>query len=431
MSTYAILALVLVIVAIVMGFKWNINIGATCLLFAYIVGTFIMGIAPRTLIGYFPTNMIFTLSTVTFFYGFAAKNGTMQWLAQTVTYASRNHPILSPFVVFLATAVLGMISGPDAAMIFMGPILFGVAVEMGISLQYAALWICCSTSAGGLFLYGQGGAVINGIIDGLGVEAETGIAYSWAICGMEFLCFFIMYTIFFFVFKIYKMGKYSYDPPKALTRDQKLTLLLIVLEFAYVLIPTILKLFVTNAFITAWSSKINIGFICAGFGTIAAILKLGDAKSVVKTFIPWTTIFMLTGVTILMGVAREAGMVELLANLVLALNNKHLIFFALGLISAIMSMFSGATTVVCPMLFPVAMAIYEPLGMSSPVMLLACIAVCAMSTGSMSPFSTGGALVLSVAGPEISDTVFKKMITNFVIAAPSFAVMFLIISFLV
>ena len=140
---------------------------------------------------------------------------------------------------------------------------------------------------------------------------------------------------------------------------------------------------------------------------------------------------MLSGVTILMAVAKEAGMVEMLAEVVMTINNKHLIFFILGLFAAIMSSFSGATTVVCPMLFPVAMAIYEPLGLSSPAMLLADIAVCAMVTGSMSPFSTGGALALSTAGPDIQDTVFKKMVINFVIGVPAAAVMFLIISFFV
>lgn len=430
-TTYAILALVLVVVAIILGFKWNINIGATCLLFAYVLGVFVMGISPRDLIAEFPVNMVFTLSAVTFFYGFAAKNGTMQWLAQSFTYASRNHPVISPFVVFVSTMLLGMISGPDAAEVFMGPILFGVAIEMGLSLQYTVLLICCSASAGGLFLYGQGGAVIHGIIEGLGVEYNTGILYSWIICGMEMLCFFIFFLIVYLVFRVYKVEKYAYEPPKPLTREQKLTLLLIGLEFLYVLLPTLLKFFINSSFLEAWNAKINIGFVCAGFATIAAILKLGDGKNVVKTFVPWSTIFMLSGVTILMAVAKEAGMVEMLAEVVMTINNKHIIFFVLGLFAAIMSSFSGATTVVCPMLFPVAMAIYEPMGMSSPAMLLADIAVCAMVTGSMSPFSTGGALALSTAGPDIQDTVFKKMVINFIIGVPAAAVMFLIISFFV
>ena len=431
MSTYAILSLVLVIVAIILGWKWNINIGATALMFAYIVGTFMMGIKPSVLRGYFPVNMVFTLSTVTFFYGFAAQNGTMTWLAQKVTHASAKHPIASPIVVFFAELVLGMISGPDSAVVFMGPILYGVAREMGLSLTYTTVLIASGCSAGGLFLYGQGGAVIAGIMEGLGLAEDVITSYGWVICLAEIVVFFIIFMGAYFIFKVYKVKEYNYKEPEPLNRQQKLTLTLIFIEMLYIFVPLLLNIFLKNDALKAWTGKFNIAFICASFGVIASILKCGDGKRIVKTFIPWSTIFMLIGVTILMGVATEAGMVDLLAGLLASLNNKHVIFLVLGLIAAIMSCFSGATTVVCPMLFPVALELYPKIGLKSPVMLLACIAVCAMTTGSTSPFSTGGALVISTPGADLQDEVFKKMIKIFVISVPVAAFLFFLASFLV
>ena len=62
--------------AIFLGYKTKINTGLFCIVFAYIIGCFVMGLKPKQVIAYWPTNTMFVILSVSLFYNFAAINGT-------------------------------------------------------------------------------------------------------------------------------------------------------------------------------------------------------------------------------------------------------------------------------------------------------------------------------------------------------------------
>ena len=45
--------------AIFLGYKTKINTGLFCIVFAYIIGCFVMGLKPKQVIAYWPTNTMF------------------------------------------------------------------------------------------------------------------------------------------------------------------------------------------------------------------------------------------------------------------------------------------------------------------------------------------------------------------------------------
>ena len=68
-------------VAIYLGYKTKINTGLFCIVFAYLIGCFGMGLKPKELIGFWPTSTMFVILSVFLLYNFAATNGTLENLS--------------------------------------------------------------------------------------------------------------------------------------------------------------------------------------------------------------------------------------------------------------------------------------------------------------------------------------------------------------
>ena len=140
---------------------------------------------------------------------------------------------------------------------------------------------------------------------------------------------------------------------------------------------------------------------------LCAALKLGDEKKIIKNHIPWNTIVMVGGISMLMGVATVAGAVEFLSNWVSTSIPTFLVPGILVFIAGGMSFFSGAVTVVVPMLVPMVPSLSATTGLN-PVLLISCILIGSCCTG-LSPFSTGGSLLLSgVKDEQLRDKIFYK-----------------------
>ena len=67
-----------------------------------------------------------------------------------------------------------------------------------------------------------------------------------------------------------------------------------------------------NALIKTINSKIDVGLVAIIFSVIALLLKLAPQKEVIAK-IPWNTIIMICGVGMLIGVAIEAGTIDMLS----------------------------------------------------------------------------------------------------------------------
>ena len=132
--------------------------------------------------------------------------------------------------------------------------------------------------------------------------------------------------------------------------------------------------------------------------------------------VPWATLIMICGVGMLITVAIKAGAIDSLASwisgnipplmipvafgVVAAL--MSIFASTLGVVAAFMSLFSSTLGVVTPALFPMVPPIASALGLD-PMILFIAIVVGAQAT-SISPFSSGGSLILGSCPTEQSRT---------------------------
>jgi di/tricarboxylate transporter len=167
---------------------------------------------------------------------------------------------------------------------------------------------------------------------------------------------------------------------------------------AVVLIFPILKLLAPSVKIfSVIAGKIDVGLVAIVFAVIALLMKLAPQKEIIAK-IPWNTILMIAGAGMLIAVAVKAGTITMLSNWIGSNVPTWLIPMALSIVAAIMSFFSSTTGVVCPALFPLIPALAAATSLN-PAVLFTCTVLGAQSSA-ISPFSSGGSLILGSCGNE-------------------------------
>lgn len=144
-------------------------------------------------------------------------------------------------------------------------------------------------------------------------------------------------------------------------------------------------------------SKIDVGLVAICFTVIALLLDLAPQKEVIAR-VPWNTIIMIAGAGMLIAVAVEAGTIDALSAWIGSNVPAALVPIAFSLVAAFMSFFSSTTGVVAPALFPLIPALAVSTGLN-PAVLFACTVLGAQSSA-ISPFSSGGSLILGSCGKE-------------------------------
>ena len=142
----------------------------------------------------------------------------------------------------------------------------------------------------------------------------------------------------------------------------------------------------------------DVGLICLTLSLLLIVLKAADEKKSVK-MIPWNTLILIAGVSVLMNITKTFGGIDLLADLLASLMTARTAAPIMGLTGGIMSWFSSANGVVFPTLIPAVPSVAEQVGGASILQMVVAI-VCSATVAGLSPLSTGGSLVLASYSQE-------------------------------
>ena len=380
-----ILIVAAIVLAVFLGYKTKINTGFFCIVFAYLIGCFAVGLKTKDVIGMWPTSTMFVIISVSLFYNFAALNGTLEKLSGSLLYACRKFPGMLPFALFFVAVILSVMGAAYFTVLaFLAPITMAICEESKMDKLTGAVAINCGALAGGNFPTAALGVIFRGLMDtayegaGLPALADT-FGPEMKVFGLAIVFSLILIAIFRFGFKSNReIGKgVTFKKPEAYDPKQKTTLRLMLIMMAVVLIFPLLKLLFPNVgFIKTVAGKIDVGLVAFFFTVIALLLKLAPQKDIIAK-VPWNTILMIAG----------AG----------------------SFIGAFMSFFSSTTGVVCPALFPLIPGIAAATGLN-PITLFACTILGAQSSA-ISPFSSGGSLILgSYGNDEERNKLFNRLL---------------------
>lgn len=418
MTLLVVIALAL---SIALGYVTKLNIGFFTIVSAYLIGCFGMGLKPAEVIELWPVKIFFIIFAVTLFYNVSLANGALEKLASHLLYKCRKFPQILPLAIFFASTLIAALgAGFYTVLAFMAPITLLLCRKTNMSMIIGGMAVNYGALAGANFMTSQSGIIFRSLMENAGIDNATGFSYAAGI-------FTITLIIPIVVLGLYTLWNRNNSRihiedvrPEPFDTVQKKSLFLIVLMMSIVLIFPILNLILPdNAAIHFLNSKMDIAFIAIIFSLISLLMKLADEKKVIA-LVPWSTLIMICGVGMLIAIGVKLGIITTLSEWLANNVPIWLIPILLCLISAIMSVFSSTLGVVAPTLFPIVPAVAAASGID-PLILFICIVVGAQSSA-ISPFSSGGSLIMGSAPADIdknqlfNQLLFKAIPVGFVAA---------------
>ncbi len=418
-NTVMIIALVIgLILSLVISTKFSINAGILGLIVAWIVGGWMGKLSVTTLVGYWPTSVMFIAITTTLFFGVARENGTLTLFANKIMYATRKFPWFIPIALYLTSWVVGAAgAGAMAAQISLSAIGFAIAAQTGMHPLLVILAVFLGGGGGGGMFWSSEGANRIAFYTQTGLSDEvvsySAIAYSV----YSFILFTILFLIGYVVFKGWKINtaELNMEKPAPYDRQQRSTLILIAVCLILVIGSALWKCFWPSELSKYLAGQLSIQMVCLAGFVVAFFLKLADSKAVMKR-IPWDLILNIGGMCVMIKVLINCGITDMVADVFAGDIPKIVIPVLFFIMAGVITLFSNFT-VIYPLLMPLVPVVAAAAGCNSVTLFTA---MCLGSfTPGISPFSTGGACCLSGCPDEKmrQELIPKQFIMSLVIIA--------------
>lgn len=373
-STMAVVSLLVLAVVVAIGFIKKVNIGFLAIAAAYIIGM-LAGLKPKAIIGQFNSSLFVTLVGVTFMFGLASINGTLDLMSKKIVALVGKNTFLIPILMFVLSAFISAIGpGHIAAGVLMTTFAVYLALEMDINPFATALYAKLGANAGCASPLSLTGVLAKGLSEPLGYGG-----FGLHLFLATLLSGFVFTLVIYIAYKGYKVHA---DNPLRLSdilafdRKQRLTMLAIVVMV-----------------VCCIGFKLDTGLFAFVAASVLILLDCADEKKAIRS-IPLGTIMLIVGVGLLVGVIDELGGIKLVSDFLIGLMTARTAAPIMAATSGMLSWVSSTTGVVMPTLFPIAASVVEEFPGVSYVNLISAVTATSFAAA-ISPLSTGGAIIMS------------------------------------
>ena len=388
---FSVISLIVLVVVVAIGFIKKVNLGFLSLGVAFILGT-CGGMSAKEIANGFSASMFVTLVGVTFLFGMASANGTLELFSKKVVALVGKNTVLIPVLMFFLSAFISAIGpGHIAAGILMTTFAMYLAFEMDINPIATALFAKLGANAGCASPLSLTGVLAKSLGEPLGY---TGFGLHLFLTTL--ISGFIFTLILYVGFKSYKVKannplKLS-EIPK-FNKEQRCTIAAIIVMV-----------------ICCIGFQLDTGLFAFVAASVLILLGCADEKKAIKS-IPWGTLVFICGVGALINVIKKLGGIDLISNFLTGLMTEGTATPILAATSGILSWVSSTTGVVMPALFPIAADVATKFSGSVNFVELISAIVATSFAAAISPLSTGGAIIMSSysAARETSNEEMNRM----------------------
>ena len=388
---FSVISLIVLVVVVAIGFIKKVNLGFLSLGVAFILGT-CGGMSAKEIAGGFSASMFVTLVGVTFLFGMASANGTLELFSKKVVALVGKNTVLIPVLMFFLSAFISAIGpGHIAAGILMTTFAMYLAFEMDINPIATALFAKLGANAGCASPLSLTGVLAKSLGEPLGYSG-----FGLHLFLTTLISGFIFTLILYIGFKSYKVKA---DNPLKLSEIPK---------FNKEQLCTIGAIIVMV--ICCIGFQLDTGLFAFVAASVLILLGCADEKKAIKS-IPWGTLVFICGVGALINVIKKLGGIDLISNFLTSLMTEGTATPILAATSGILSWVSSTTGVVMPALFPIAADVAAEFAGSVNFVELISAIVSTSFAAAISPLSTGGAIIMSSysAARETSNEEMNKM----------------------
>jgi di/tricarboxylate transporter len=386
-----ILGLVLIFV---IGTWRSINLGALSLVATFLLGALLVRESPADMYRGFPVELLILLVGVTYLFGIAVSNGTIERLVGAAASRVQHRRAAIPWVVFVIAALPTMVGAlGSAAAALLAPIALRLAERCSLDRRMIGLMVLHGSCCGNFSPLNALGVIVLQGSARLGVEVSApalffaNIAYN-VVLGL----------VIFFWFGGARVGN---CPPvgggkeiepvahESSGWDRRLTL------FA-----------LAAVLVLALTYELNVGFLAL---MAAVVLHLAFPKSSTgaERKIAWDVVLLVCGIVTYVAALQRYGTVNALGAGIAALDAPLLSALLICVVGAVASAFASSAGILGAMIGLAAPFMIQ--GEVSATGFVIALAVSATVVDS-SPFSTAGALVVANASEAERQHVYRGLL---------------------
>lgn len=323
----------------------------------------------------FSSSMFVTLVGVTFLFGMASQNGTLDLFSKKIVALVGKRTYLIPVLMFFLSAFISAIGpGHIAAGILMTTFAVYLALELDINPMATALYAKLGANAGCASSLSLTGILAKELSTPLGYDG-----FSLHLFLSTLLSGFVFTLVVYILYKGYKVKA---DNPMKLSeipkfnRKQQITMASIVIMV-----------------ICCIGFKLDTGLFAFVMAAVLILLGCADEKKAIKS-IPWGTLIMICGVGVLVNMISVMGGIDLISDTLASFMTARTAAPIMAATSGILSWVSSTTAVVMPTLYPISAEICQRFAGVNYVELISAITATSFAAA-ISPLSTGGAIIMS------------------------------------
>jgi di/tricarboxylate transporter len=380
--------------AIVLSCTSRLNVGLLALALAWIIGVYVGDLPLRDVTAGFPIDLFLTLAGVTLLFAQAQVNGTLDVVAHNAMRLCRGRVGVVPIMYFALGAALAS-AGPGniATTGLLAPMAMATALKMRISPFLMAIMVGNGCNSGSLSPLAPTGIIVAGLMERIGLPGLELQTWLYNLVAHAIVAF-AGYFLFGGLQLLMRADRVEAEaePVRSLDRNQIATLCMIALLILGVIF-----------------GGFNIGMAAFTGAVLLSLLRAADDGEAIKRM-PWSTILMVCGVTVLIGLLQTTGGMEIFSNLLSSIATQATVVPVLAVIIGVVSAYSSTSGVVLPAFLPTVPGLVENLGGGDALGIASTMNI-AGHLVDVSPLSTIGALcIASVPSGEMSRKLFNQLL---------------------
>jgi di/tricarboxylate transporter len=390
------ISLLALALAVILSCFTQLNVGVLCIALAWVIGVFLGGMELKDVLSGFPVDIFLTLTGVTLLFSQARVNGTLERVAHDAVRLTGGYVGIVPILYFfLAAAIASAGPGNIATIGLLGPIAIATAVRMKISPFLMAIMVGNGVQAGALSPIAPTGVIVARLMERIGLpgmQTETWLYNAAA----HTLVAFVGYFLFGGLKLLGRSERYKAPEDGVERLNSKHVITLVTIG---VLILSVIY----------FKARVNVGMAALAGFVLLTLLRVADQDEAIRK-VPWGTIIMVCGVTVLISLMEKNSGMDLFTGFIARFSTATTIIPLLGGTVGLISAYSSTSAVVLPVFLPTVPGLAAKLGITST----AAIAMTMNVSGHLvdvSPLSTIGALcVASLPAGYDSRKLFNQLL---------------------
>ena len=327
----------------------NIHLGVLMVPAAVAVGVWLAGMPVRDILAGFPINILVLIAGVTYFFGIAQGNGTIDNAIHKLIGAVGDRRALLPFLIFLITAGVASMGSSQAGYVMI-PLAMAAARRSAVDPMLMGVALNSGMSTGGFAPTSLFGIVTVTTARQAGIDLNPLTLLAAALISNLAL---LVVAAWMFpgpgIASATAPRNSGIEPAATATRARFAFPQIVTLIFIVVLILSVVIGF-------SLGYQPDLGVIAFGLGAVLALMYPAAGAEGIRR-IDWSTIFMVGGIVTFVGVLQRLDAVNLMGHAAMNVGTPLMAAFVICMIAGLVSAFAstaGILAALVPMAVPLA-----------------------------------------------------------------------------